>query len=274
MRTPDISTPKPTPLRQTDANEGSYRPASLADSLPNLHNAPAGWHTDDQVGDHWHPNSLAGYHGDAWVPPAITAPGIITAPALASPVPTKTGNRSRVIAIATGVAVLAILAVAMPRLTGTGAGPARSNAVTTPLLDTEVAASVPETNAQGATALALAADRRSRTKVFGTETNFGRNRTAAASTLDYALSFTPDSVRVVAPEMLNGVTHSHLTAETDALVLAERWPKTEAAQSELAKAIDGKFPLDLWLDPSGNLAKLTIHTTNDGSGSEIEVVYE
>lgn len=273
VRTPEISTPETTPSWLSDAKLRSTPPESLAASLPSLVDAPVGWHSDDQVEAPWHRNELAEFAGDAWVPP-ITAPGLIAAPATAVPEPAKSTQRPRTVALAAGLAVVALLTVAIPRLMGTDSAPTGSTGVTTPLLDVASAVSAPETNAEGTTALAVAAGRRSRAKTFGTETNFGRTRAAAPSTLDYVLSVSPDSVRVVAPEMLNGVTHSHLTAETDALVLSERWPKTEAVQAELAKSIDGKFPLDLWLDPAGNLAKLIVHTINDGSGSEKEVVYE
>ena len=273
VRTPEISTADTSlSAPSKTAHRPIARPASLAESLSGMLDAPVGWHTDDQVGDQWHDNELASYQGDAWVPPAITAPALIASP-IAPPGPTRSTFRPKLIGLAGGVAVLALLAVATPRLMGADSGFTGSPAVTTPLLDSSAAVAVPENSADGALALAVGANRRSRMKSFGTETDFGRTRPAPPSTLDYVLFMTPESVRVVAPEMLNGVTHTHLTAQTDALVLAERWPKTDAAQAEITQAIDGKFPLDLWLDPAGNLAKVIIHTTNDGSGSQIEVVY-
>jgi hypothetical protein len=218
----------------------------------------------------WEANALSSYTGDSWVPPLLIAPPeFVDGPTEAYVPPTK-AVRPVFTGFLVGLVAIAGVLLVVPRLT---AKPPVDDVLRVAAANATDAHTVPTDDGEAATAAIEAASRRTRTKVFGTEAGVGRSHPAASTSLNYVTELSPESARLQPPDLLNGVLHTHLTAVTDAAQLASRWPDNAQTRTDLRKAKDGAFALDIWLSPTGELAKVVIATVDDGSGGQIEITY-
>jgi hypothetical protein len=218
----------------------------------------------------WEANALSSYTGDSWVPPLLIAPPEFVDGETEAYVPPTKAVRPVFTGFLVGLVAIAGVLLVVPRLT---AKPAVDEVLRVAAANATDAHTVPTDDSEAATAAIEAASRRTRTKVYGTEAGVGRTHPAAPTTLNYVTELSPESARLQPPDLLNGVLHTHLTAVTDAAQLASRWPDNAQAKTDLRKAKDGAFALDIWLSPSGDLAKVIISTVDDGSGGQIEITY-
>lgn len=224
------------------------------------------------VPDGWAPNELASYIGDSWVPPAFdpTTPFLIAPPL--EPAEPTVPNASRTKVLVAALAAAVVLVIGVPRLLNSDTPATTVKAPAAQVADLSQT-SVPQTDAEAADLAVRAAARRASQNNFGTDNSSFQGRKGTAEQLAYVSLLEPTSVRLLAPDMLNGVMHTHLSALVSSSALSSAWPATAKSQALLARAIDDQFPLDIWLDPAGNLAKVTIQMADDGTGSQVVLAY-
>lgn len=91
---------------------------------------------------------------------------------------------------------------------------------------------------------------------------------------DYVLAIAPETMRIDVPGIINGASIVHVSATSSAAsVAARRSEDPEAAREAMTNAIDGSYPVEMWVNNVGTVVGLRIHTLDSGNGGYIQLTF-
>jgi hypothetical protein len=199
-------------------------------------------------------DDLGSYFSEDWVPP--TAPGE-QVPAEDRPFIRRDTRRGLIAALLIGASAILGVTLVGPRIT-------RERA-TSPSTTISAPIGVPTSDEDAALLAVQAGTMRLKERNYGNIIS-GQPRPAESWTLGYLLKADTDTFHLGAPELLNGVSHSHIIGMTRSGALAASWPNNARTREAVKKAINGEFPIELWIDPAGNLVRMDVHTLDAEGG--------
>ena len=91
---------------------------------------------------------------------------------------------------------------------------------------------------------------------------------------DYVQAIAPETLRIDVPVVINGASIVHVSATSSAAsVAARRSEDPEAAREAMTNAIDGSYPVEMWLNNVGAVVGLRIHILDSGNGGYIQLAF-